>query len=1507
MSFGGNETTADPVVAGTEEEDVSTNQEAVPIPYLAGERKVAVRWLSNAYKQYSVEVKADSGKKGGGGKKGSSASTGVYDYFASIAGAVCFGTVDHLAAIVIDNKQVWADPYQNAFRESSPNPYVGTIPGYGTFHFYWGTESQSLDLTSVLLAANNETGSVDKAADNHPPYRGIAFIEFRDLLFGREKVSAPNIEIVVGRKPVQSLITGVPTDVVDNQVNPLTAVAELLTNYRYGLGQPSALFNLTSFQDTAANIELGKALTYCSPFMNEQTTLRSVLADMYALSDSFLTWEASTAKIKAGFWLHGESIDASSLPLIVDENMTQTPDFDASGWDTVKTGFSVTFADRERLYKESSEKFDDLTLIDLVGEPSRDTLARPWITRRDQARAHATEWCKSVSRPSLTGKLTVRRKNALPLVVGSLFQADIDAEPSGNQLRQVFRLEAKEFNQTGSVDLTITAENNLMPLAYTVPSAMGTDDTGFAEPSKFIYVRPMELPPDFSNADYGIAVLAQRADNLTVGYGLLYDDEEGGSYITLGTQRTFGVRATLLDAYSSSAKSADDPAYDPNTDAPVLDMATSNLLDLDNVPDDLGLVSARENQLLLIIAEIESTGVRAGQIKLDANGFAIMEILSVSAMTVPEAGYRAIEALRGRFSTGARSFSAGAEAWLIRKSSVTIYTHKDFPVAAESPQQTCFFKTEPFNIFQSRDISEDASVPFLFPTARFFAPKIEYQLPLTGPFAGVPYILTGTLTDKDANMSSWSVSYYPVEGGQETVVAGGPLENTGEYPFSVPITFLRTGSYKIVIRVKDVTAFTDSYVEETIDATVTIASSEIDPPSGLTTITGFKSIWLEWTNPVDEEFDSVEIWVNTVNNIASAQPVITTGAAFAAYSVEDVITRYFWIRSKDRSGNKSAFTPGATSGVVGVARNVLTSSEVEGAGVEIVDTLPVTGLTEGRVVYLTTDKKIYRYTGTAWTSAVDAVDVSGQIAEGQIATNAITADKILAGAITAAKVGTNEIITAAANIGNAVITSAKIASLSVAKLATGEMTAAELTMSGTGAIIKSANFSDTAGFQLKGDGSAKVASLEVRGNAVVGTGADGVLVGSISATGVEIYSPDNLALALAGNSKIRLYIKRPAGGSLSGTIWFKTGTDTTWDVAKSKTFTMTAGDDNYQTYLIDMSTVAGWTGTLKQLRLDPVGDTSTGTFRIGFVRIENDYGAPLTAWNFTATDEGWTGNASLDTLEWATGDVNILQSANYIQGVSGWAIKGNGAAEFWDVNIYGSVAFPIVFAGATQLTTGNSYGFLETVTLTISSPAGTTSYYRTDGQVPTGQVSEQVPSSGIVTLTAYAMLRIRAYENSTGRSSDIFGVEIGVSKSSAFGGRPPDSFKIRIRSYYDSPYVLFNRNVPNANILDVGAFAALSWTAAAKNIFYDTYGNPKGFVFNDTATILSTDPARDLFFFHASGTTPDRRIGSVWRRIHNGEDSGITWGSTLYKWNESGTGSYTSYAVTGGYVTVDNF
>lgn len=68
--------------------------------------------------------------------------------------------------------------------------------------------------------------------------------------------------------------------------------------------------------------------------------------------------------------------------------------------------------------------------------------------------------------------------------------------------------------------------------------------------------------------------------------------------------------------------------------------------------------------------------------------------------------------------------------------------------------------------------------------------------------------------------------------------------------------------------------------------------------------------------------------------------------------------------------------------------------------VAIVNLLPnVVGYTGPKLVFLTTDNKLYRYTGSSWVKELPAEDLTGQLVADQLASNSVTTGKIQAGAV----------------------------------------------------------------------------------------------------------------------------------------------------------------------------------------------------------------------------------------------------------------------------------------------------------------------------------------------------------------------------------------------------------------------------------------------------------------------------------------------------------------------------
>ncbi len=241
-------------------------------------------------------------------------------------------------------------------------------------------------------------------------------------------------------------------------------------------------------------------------------------------------------------------------------------------------------------------------------------------------------------------------------------------------------------------------------------------------------------------------------------------------------------------------------------------------------------------------------------------------------------------------------------------------------------------------------------------------------------------------------------------------------------------------------------------------------------PTAISATGGFKYITVEWTNPADSDLNFVEIYENTTNTSTGATKVgISGGDSFTRTNLGLNLTRYYFLRSVDYSGNTSAFT----SGVSGTT-TYLDDPDFENgvrqifidAGLDIIEpvsSLPASGDFTNQQVFLTTDSKLYYWDGSAWQEVVADADIgAGTITATEIADNAISTPKLAANAVTAAKItsgtitgnkisantitggllATSGIITNSAQVNDAVIINAKIqdAAISTAKIGSNMVT-----------------------------------------------------------------------------------------------------------------------------------------------------------------------------------------------------------------------------------------------------------------------------------------------------------------------------------------------------------------------------------------------------------------------------------------------------------------------------------
>lgn len=621
-----------------------------------------------------------SSAKGGGG------SSKSYNYFGDIAGLVCAGEVDELTGVEIDDKLVWSGSLLNS---SSPNPAIVTIEGRGVMRFYWGRENQAIP-DDILSAAGNNLGH------QHPAYSGICYFLLQRFLFGREKTSAPNVRVLVRRKPKQTIITGAATDLNDGQANPIAALAELYTNERFGRGLPISLFDSSSWQATANKAATKHALTYISLYLNSRLDGKAISGNMLSLFDGWHRIKAGSALSELGCFTQPDEINATSLPVIDSDALTAVPSFEVETWDDVKTKYTITYDDREHNYKERSLKHEDPRSRFALGENRPESIQRTDITRADQAAGYVKEMARRFSTPGMTATLSVRAERLLGIRAGQHIRIDIDPQPGGYQLQQVCRVLKITRPQHGAAQLTIESERTLEPVPFTAAPTPTAPPPPPAVP-QVDYVRFYEAPTGMADGKgYHVGILASRPDALVTGFATYYDDAPGGDFPRIGGSRIFGLRARLTSSVASAATGP--------FGVEILDTHNREI-----IAENPGETAARDDTLLMIVFKVASSG----QIQADSGDKAWIEVFSVESLVSTGINLLDVAALRSRQGTPARDFALHDEVWFVPRSALTIVEHADFPghVAAAS---NAYFKIQPFTIDDERPLEDCAVRTFNF-------------------------------------------------------------------------------------------------------------------------------------------------------------------------------------------------------------------------------------------------------------------------------------------------------------------------------------------------------------------------------------------------------------------------------------------------------------------------------------------------------------------------------------------------------------------------------------------------------------------------------------------------------------------------------------------------------------------------------------------------------------------------------------------------------------------------
>lgn len=875
---------------------------------------------------------ASGGKGGAGG--------GSYNYFGRVAAVVGVGPFTTLHAVLVDGKAIYEGSLNlvhpvGELPESAPIP----IPGIDGKYF--------ADTGGYLKLMRGDGAQVMPAEFSHlPNYRGLAVLLFHKFLFGREKSTVPNIEIVASRKPVAptALVAGTHNTLLDGQCNPVAFLAEIFTSPFGSFRFATDRFVADDWLEAAEWCFEHHSRSYCSPFFNSQTDARKVAAELLALFDGALYFDRAG---RLGLRLLKPGSTPGSMPLLDAPVWSEggAPKQDGLGWSEVPARIDVEFTDRDRKYKRAPEPAKNLIASRVLALEDTRTVSMPHVTRRKQASDWGNELVRRSLKPSSPIKLSVRRAKAraLGLEPGMKVRVDVDPEPGGTGLAQTCVIEELRSGPAGPVNLVVRPDTlaDATPYAPDYDTEPGED----RDVSSIAHAVVIPLPPQqFSEDALSFAVLATRPDPDIVGMRVFFDADDDGPYTELGRQTGFAVRCELEDSVlttgplvsgdsyeilattggasftaSGAAANTAGTTFTANTTAPAwgtggrllhLDKAgtVTNLLRL-RLTDHAGGydsylaaqtagsdIAAVEDPLLLVLANIDANG----RVTINAGGYPEMEFCSVvsrASVEEDEPDLHEYTVLRGRRGLPVRSWTDACQGWIVPRASIGGWTHSALPLLL-ADDDLAHIKLAAY-----RADLEDEHDPLPHRTCKFpryydRAPRISWTAPAGSSAAtdgsGNLAVNVG-VTDAQGDIVSLRVETIDIEGGNHVVRHDRRFEPTASANYSGTLTFAE-GTYLLTVSAQDRLGYVISETRQVVRASGILGSLvTFNPPSG--SISSYYSIYgIGITFSVHSPATGMELYETTIG-----APAPASGNPFDVTSIYGAFYPPFriWARAKN--------------------------------------------------------------------------------------------------------------------------------------------------------------------------------------------------------------------------------------------------------------------------------------------------------------------------------------------------------------------------------------------------------------------------------------------------------------------------------------------------------------------------------------------------------------------------------------------------------------------------------
>ncbi len=811
-----------------------------------------------------------------GGSKGSSGSKS-YNVFGRLAAVVGVGPLAQLNAVVADGKAIYEGTQSLS---SDSTDLTGLIDGKyfaagGYLRLLRGTATQTMPAEFSHL----------------PNYRGVAVLLAYRFLFGREKYTSPNLEIVTVRKPVvdTSIVAATDNVIDDGQCNPVAMLAELYTSAFGSFRLPSARLVASEWLAAAAWCNASaerRARTFCSPLLTDQVDARRMALDLLAMFDGAHWFDAQG---RLGLKLLEPGVDPGGLPLLDAPRWSEDgrPKQDGPGWSEVPARIDVGFYDRDRKFKKTNEPAKNLIASRVLGLETPRTVEMTHVTRRAQAADWGNELVRRTSKPAGAIKLGLRRSQAAGLAPGTKVKVDVDPEPGGDGLAQICVIEEIREGPTGPVKLTVRPDTLSPGVLYVPNYGPSVAEAPAVDPIEEALIVP--LPPRGFGAPLAFGVLATRPAGDIVGMRVFFDTSTGGSFTELGRQVGFAARMTLATAADDESTTLRLQLAD-GADGPDAYLAAMT-------PG--AEIGAQADELLVVLANVDVDG----RVVIGGDEMPELEFASVVSRTAVTSDTHDYTVLRARRGIPARSWATTCRAWIIPMTNLETWRHPALATLLATGDPG-FIRLVSYRVDAEDDSSPVPEWGVQLPEGFNPVPQIAWSSPSgsLGEADGAGNVAVAfTVTDRDGDLIGLRVQVRKVDDGTPDVddSSDEAFEATGSRSYSRTMV-IALGTWSVTVFARDRAGNTTTSTRTLVRASAgSVIPPTFSPGDGMEFVSSL-AVTLSTVSPATQiEYAQLAL--------GAAQPA--SGTTVTALSVGLTLTssRRIWARSKGTTNSPWIF------------------------------------------------------------------------------------------------------------------------------------------------------------------------------------------------------------------------------------------------------------------------------------------------------------------------------------------------------------------------------------------------------------------------------------------------------------------------------------------------------------------------------------------------------------------------------------------------------------------------